>query len=73
MYYNPALLVATLNKMGDNVFAHFVQQWIHDTDCFIGLHDRKVKEYAIHWDSGLEKNGFLTIIRLSKKRVLKKK
>jgi len=42
MYYNPALLVATLNKMGDNVFAHFVQQWIHDTDCFIGLHDRKI-------------------------------
>merc|ERR1712142_368765 len=33
--YNPALLLATLNKMGGDVFAHFVQQWIHDTDCFI--------------------------------------
>jgi len=42
LYYNPPLLVETLNKMGDTVFAHFVQQWIHDTDCFIGLHDRKI-------------------------------
>eukprot|EP00088_Acartia_fossae_P059408 TRINITY_DN7049_c0_g1_i5.p1 TRINITY_DN7049_c0_g1~~TRINITY_DN7049_c0_g1_i5.p1 ORF type:complete len:1055 (-),score=320.46 TRINITY_DN7049_c0_g1_i5:228-3392(-) len=42
MYYNPGLLVDTFNKMGDNVFGHFVQQWIHDTDCFIGLHDRKI-------------------------------
>jgi len=42
MYYNPALLVDTLNKMGGDVFAHFIQQWIHDTDCFIGLHDRKI-------------------------------
>jgi len=28
--------------MGDSVFNHFVQQWLHDTDCFIGLHDRKI-------------------------------
>jgi len=28
--------------MPGSVFAHFVQQWIHDTDCFIGLHDRKL-------------------------------
>lgn len=24
------------------VTAHFVKQWIHDTDCFLGLHDRKL-------------------------------
>jgi hypothetical protein len=42
MYYNPVLLVETLEKMGGNVFTHFIQQWIHDTDCFIGLHDRKI-------------------------------
>ncbi|XP_023343856.1 importin-7 isoform X3 [Eurytemora carolleeae] len=42
MYYNPVLLVDTLDKMGENVFAQFIQQWIHDTDCFIGLHDRKI-------------------------------
>jgi len=42
MYYNPALLVDSLNKMGPDVFNHFIQQWIHDTDCFIGLHDRKI-------------------------------
>jgi hypothetical protein len=47
MYYNPGLLLATLDKiqipgMAGGVFGHFVQQWIHDTDCFIGLHDRKL-------------------------------
>ena len=47
MYYNPGLLLATLDKiqmpgMPGSVFGHFVQQWIHDTDCFIGLHDRKL-------------------------------
>ena len=48
LFYNPALLLDTLDKiqipgMPGGVFGHFVQQWIHDTDCFIGLHDRKVK------------------------------
>jgi len=42
MYYNPSVLVDSLNKMGPDVLNHFIQQWIHDTDCFIGLHDRKV-------------------------------
>jgi len=28
--------------MTGGVFGHFVQQWIHDTDCFFGLHDRKL-------------------------------
>jgi hypothetical protein len=27
------------------VLGHFIQQWLHDTDCFIGLHDRKVRIY----------------------------
>merc|ERR1712136_522649 len=22
--------------------SHFIRQWIHDTDCFLGLHDRKL-------------------------------
>merc|ERR1711970_1435300 len=47
LYYNPALLLATLDKiqipgMPGGVFGHFVQQWIHDTDCFIGLPGRKL-------------------------------
>merc|ERR1719290_675018 len=47
MYYNPELLVTILEKMpmpggAGSVTSHFVQQWIHDTDCFIGLHDRKI-------------------------------
>ena len=47
LYYNPALLLEILDKiqlagMAGGVFRHFIQQWIHDTDCFIGLHDRKL-------------------------------
>ena len=49
LYYNPALLLGVLDKIqlagmsgGGGVFRHFLQQWIHDTDCFIGLHDRKL-------------------------------
>ena len=47
LYYNPALLLEIFEKiqipgMQGGVFRHFLQQWIHDTDCFIGLHDRKL-------------------------------
>merc|ERR1719187_1501954 len=47
MYYNPELLMTILEKMpmpggAGSVTSHFIQQWIHDTDCFIGLHDRKI-------------------------------
>ena len=52
LYYNPVLLLETLDKiqipgMAGGVFGHFVQQWIHDTDCFIGLHDRKVRNESL--------------------------
>ena len=63
MYYNPALLVDSLNKMGPDVFNHFIQQWIHDTDCFIGLHDRKVasilyvQEVVTHFIKVIYKKG----------------
>jgi hypothetical protein len=26
----------------DSILSHFVKQWIHDTDCFLGIHDRKL-------------------------------
>ena len=47
LYYNPVLLLEILDKiqipgMQGGVWRHFLQQWIHDTDCFIGLHDRKL-------------------------------
>ncbi|CAG0897126.1 unnamed protein product [Darwinula stevensoni] len=47
LYYNPQLLLDTLNKMtlpntNEPIMAHFVKQWIHDTDCFLGLHNRKL-------------------------------
>jgi len=28
--------------MEGSLIKKFVDQWIHDTDCFIGLHDRKL-------------------------------
>ncbi|XP_072048064.1 LOW QUALITY PROTEIN: importin-7-like [Amphiura filiformis] len=47
LYYNPMLLLATLEKMtipntNEAVTAQFIKQWLHDTDCFLGLHDRKI-------------------------------
>uniref|UniRef100_A0A1W7RAB8 Importin-7 n=1 Tax=Hadrurus spadix TaxID=141984 RepID=A0A1W7RAB8_9SCOR len=47
LYYNPSLLLETLEKIRmpnsvDSITSHFIQQWIHDTDCFLGLHDRKM-------------------------------
>ncbi|XP_049829348.1 importin-7 isoform X1 [Schistocerca gregaria] len=48
LYYNPQLLFETLEKLQmvvsptESITSHFVKQWIHDTDCFLGLHDRKL-------------------------------
>lgn len=48
LFYNPQLLLTILNKMQlpnsstESITAHFIKQWIHDADCFLGLHDRKV-------------------------------
>ncbi|XP_060535459.1 importin-7 [Cylas formicarius] len=41
LYYNPQLLFAVLQKMPDFT-NHFIKQWLHDTDCFLGIHDRKL-------------------------------
>ncbi|PNF26978.1 Importin-7, partial [Cryptotermes secundus] len=48
LYYNPQLLFGTLEKLQlavsptESITSHFIKQWIHDTDCFLGLHDRKL-------------------------------
>lgn len=46
LYYNPLLLLQTLEKQQFNgnepLIAHFVKQWLADTDCFLGIHDRKL-------------------------------
>ncbi|CAH2035753.1 unnamed protein product, partial [Iphiclides podalirius] len=47
LYCNPHLLFTILNKLQESVpnasiTQHFIKQWIHDTDCFMGLHDRKL-------------------------------
>lgn len=42
LYYNPELLFQTMEKLqmqmspSESITAHFVKQWIHDTDCFLG-------------------------------------
>ncbi|XP_032527964.1 importin-7 [Danaus plexippus] len=47
LYCNPHLLFTILEKLQESVpnasiTQHFIKQWIHDTDCFMGLHDRKL-------------------------------
>ena len=47
IYYNPTLLLETMEKMHlpnstESITAQFLKQWLHDTDCFLGLHDRKL-------------------------------
>lgn len=41
LYYNPPLLFGILEKMPD-FSVNFIKQWIHDVDCFLGVHDRKL-------------------------------
>ena len=42
LYYNPQLLLDTLNKVqlpnsnAETITSHFIKQWIHDADCFLG-------------------------------------
>lgn len=48
LYYNPQLLFSTIDKLdltlpsSESIASHFIKQWIHDMDCFLGLHDRKL-------------------------------
>lgn len=50
LYYNPALLIQILNDLqtrlqqtgGEQLLSHFIKQWLDDTDCFLGIHDRKL-------------------------------
>ncbi|XP_001946207.1 importin-7 isoform X2 [Acyrthosiphon pisum] len=48
IYYDPHLLFETLDKLqmsmstNESISAHFIRQWLQDTDCFFGIHDRKL-------------------------------
>ncbi|XP_050524127.1 importin-7 [Daktulosphaira vitifoliae] len=48
IYYNPQLLFETLDKLqmtmstNESISVHFIRQWLQDTDCFFGIHDRKL-------------------------------
>ncbi|CAH1736251.1 importin-7 isoform X1 [Aphis gossypii] len=48
IYYNPHLLFETLDKLqmsmstNESISVHFIRQWLQDTDCFFGIHDRKL-------------------------------
>lgn len=30
------------HQVSEPIASHFIKQWIHDTDCFLGIHDRKL-------------------------------
>jgi len=48
LYTNPDLTLQTLRQIRmpsaqqESIEHHFIQQWIKDVDCFIGVHDRKM-------------------------------
>merc|ERR1719361_2547913 len=47
MYYNQNLFFTTLQNSSipgvqGSLIKHFIGQWLYDTDCFNGLHDRKL-------------------------------
>ena len=49
LYTSPSLVLETLKRLqaamadsSQSLTSHFIRQWIHDTDCFLGLHDRKL-------------------------------
>ncbi len=41
LYYDPAHFFATINN-NPAVIGQFIEQWLNDTDCFVGIHDRKL-------------------------------
>ncbi|CAK1554699.1 unnamed protein product [Leptosia nina] len=52
LYCNPQLLLNILMKLqvavpNASITQHFIKQWIHDTDCFVGCHDRKLSVLGI--------------------------
>lgn len=45
LYYNPILLLQLLQNIQPNnepILSMFIKQWLDDTDCFLGVHDRKL-------------------------------
>ncbi|XP_064634569.1 importin-7-like [Lineus longissimus] len=42
LYCNATKLLEILGNMHEAITPTFLTQWLHDTDCFLGLHDRKV-------------------------------
>uniref|UniRef100_A0A2M3Z0I5 Putative nuclear transport receptor ranbp7/ranbp8 importin beta superfamily n=1 Tax=Anopheles braziliensis TaxID=58242 RepID=A0A2M3Z0I5_9DIPT len=47
IYYNPTLLLDILQNIpipvpDSSITDHFIRQWLHDFDCFLGIHDRKL-------------------------------
>ncbi|CAH1785309.1 unnamed protein product [Owenia fusiformis] len=47
LYYNTAMTLEILEKISlpnttESISSQFFKQWLHDTDCFLGLHDRKI-------------------------------
>lgn len=52
LYTDPVNLIQLLNTVKipnttEPITKQFVQQWLHDTDCFLGLHDRKMCVFGL--------------------------
>lgn len=45
LYYDPILFLRSLHNRQTNnepILSMFIKQWLDDTDCFLGVHDRKL-------------------------------
>lgn len=55
LYYNPALCIEVMDRLqsslgqsAEPIASHFIKQWIHDTDCFLGfVESSKFIEYPL--------------------------
>lgn len=52
LYTDPVNLIQLLNTMkvpqtNEPITTQFVEQWLNDTDCFLGLHDRKICVFGL--------------------------
>lgn len=52
LYYNPGLCIEVMDRLqsslgqsAEPIASHFIKQWIHDTDCFLG-YEYKIYHYT---------------------------
>lgn len=75
LYYNPQLLLQILGKLQSQMqqqgteplSSHFIKQWLMDTDCFLGIHDRKLYVLGLCTAIGLGENKPIVLNELAGK------